>query len=154
MIVTDAITDFNKIVDIVSCFVEYDGKHLLLQRQSDVRYANQWGPPAGKVNQTESLEQAMLREVKEESGIELSKNDTSYFGSVDVRHGSFDFTYHIFSAKLTDQPEVTLSAREHQSYSWKTPKEALSMDMVEDQDWCVRWFYEPKTQTLETNRHL
>ena len=141
MIVTDAITDFNKIVDIVSCFLECDGKHLLLQRQSDVRYANQWGPPAGKVKPAESLEQAILREVEEESGIALSRDDISYFGSVDLRHGSFDFTYHIFSAKLTTQPEVILSAREHQNYSWKTPNEALSVDMVEDQDWCVRWFY-------------
>lgn len=141
MLITDEMNDFYKKADVVSCFIGFNDKHLLLQRQLGRTSASQWGPPAGKVEEGEGLEQAIVREVKEESGITLSKTDLSYFGSVNVRHGNFDFVYHIFSAQLTDQPEIILSAREHQNYTWATPEQALEMNMVEDQDWCVRWFY-------------
>lgn len=141
MIVTEVIKDFTKKADIVSCFMEHNGKHLLLQRQPDMTCPNQWGPPAGKVNSEEELGQAIVREILEESGIVVAEKDLSYFGSVDGRHGDFDFTYHIFSVNLNDRPTVTLSPREHQAHTWATPEEALKMNLVEDQDWCVKWFY-------------
>ena len=42
MLVTDEMNDFHKKADVVSCFVEYNNKHLLLQRQLGKTSANQW----------------------------------------------------------------------------------------------------------------
>ncbi|MBI5061206.1 MAG: NUDIX hydrolase [Candidatus Aenigmarchaeota archaeon] len=64
--------DFNPRFDIVSIFYERDGKFLLLHRLDNKPQGNMWGVPAGKVENGESLEEAMLR------GLRLE--DILYYG--------------------------------------------------------------------------
>ncbi len=59
--------------EAVGCFLEHDGEIVLLHRQDHKPQGNTWGTPGGKVNPGESLSDACVREVFEESGVEISK---------------------------------------------------------------------------------
>lgn len=60
-----ALTD--KFVIGVICFVEHDGRLLLVQNS----YQDKWALPGGWLNKGESFEQAARRELREELGIEM-----------------------------------------------------------------------------------
>ncbi|MEK7095489.1 MAG: NUDIX hydrolase, partial [Patescibacteria group bacterium] len=110
--------DFNKRFDIVGCFLEHDNKFLLLRRQPNKANGDAWGLPAGKKEDDESMEQAVLREVEEETGIKLTASDIKYFDSLYVRNGDFDIEWHMFSTQLDSQPVVTCNTHEHSEFCW------------------------------------
>lgn len=60
---------------IVGCFLEYNGKFLILLRQSHKPNGNTWGLPAGKVEENENERDAVVREVYEETGYKLKDRD-------------------------------------------------------------------------------
>jgi len=131
--------DFNPKFEIVSCFVECCGKILLLHRQDYKPQGNTWGVPAGKVEKGESPEEALKREVFEETGILLK--DQAFFKTVYVRYPEYDFIYHIFHCSLDEKPAVKIRNKEHKDFCWISPKEALKLPLIQDLDACIRLFY-------------
>jgi 8-oxo-dGTP diphosphatase len=121
-------SDFNKRFDIVGCFVQYDGKFVLLRRHLNKANGGKWGLPAGKKENGETIEQAILREVKEETGLTLSAPSVHHFLSLYVRDGSFDIEWHMFSTTLSTKPEIVIAPQEHSEFRWVTFAEALQMD--------------------------
>ena len=55
---------------IAGCVVEKDNKILMVQEGSDFCYA-QWNYPAGHVDEFENITEAAIREVKEETGLDV-----------------------------------------------------------------------------------
>ncbi len=53
---------------LVTCLVEHEGRLLMCQRRDDPGRGF-WTPPAGFMEQRETLEEAAVREVKEETGV-------------------------------------------------------------------------------------
>ena len=56
------------------CYIEKDGKYLMLHRvkkQNDLNH-NKWIGVGGKLEEDESPEECLLREVREETGLELT----------------------------------------------------------------------------------
>lgn len=133
--------EFNAKFEVVSCFVEYDGKILLLHRQDHKPQGNVWGVPAGKVDSGEKLDEALVREVKEETGLEFSLSDVVHFDSVFVTYPEYDFMYHIFHTKLSEKRNVLISEHEHKAFTWVTPDEALTFPLIKDEDLCIKLFY-------------
>lgn len=127
--------------EVVSCYVEHEGKLLLLHRCAHKIEGNTWGVPAGKVVIGEDISQAMLRELREETGIVASKVSMEHLIKVFVRYPTYDFTYHMFRLPVVDRPTIRLAPAEHQDYTWATPAHALSMNLIRDLDACIRMFY-------------
>ncbi|HEY4493807.1 MAG TPA: NUDIX hydrolase [Candidatus Paceibacterota bacterium] len=127
--------------EIVSCFAEHDGKILLLHRQDHKPQGNTWGVPAGKLEGGEDLSTAMLRELREETGIKLAESDLSYFDKVYVRYPNFDFIYHMFHTKLTNIPEVIINESEHKAYQLVSPEEAKVLPLILGEAECITLFY-------------
>jgi len=94
--------NFNSKFDVVSCFVEHNGTILLLHRQDHKPEGNTWGVPAGKVDQGEEILKTIVREIKEETGFQLSSSQPSYFKKVYVKYPKYDFIYHIFHISFQD----------------------------------------------------
>lgn len=65
----------DKLFVATKAFVVYDGKILLLQESSDYEdgtNAGKWDIPGGRVNPGEKWNEALLREVKEETGLDVT----------------------------------------------------------------------------------
>lgn len=135
---------FNPKFEVVSCYIEYNGKILLLKRQINKTEANTYGVPAGKVEKDEDIYDAIIREVKEETGISLEKEKLKYYKIKYVRYTDYDFIYHIFHYKLDKEVNVKINELEHQEYLWETPINSLKLDLIEDEDECIKDYYNLK----------
>jgi 8-oxo-dGTP diphosphatase len=74
------------VTTVVAGVLERDGKILICQRRADQPHAMKWEFPGGKLEAGESPEQALVRELREELGIEseagseLMRYEFSYEG--------------------------------------------------------------------------
>ena len=141
MISKTEIKNFNKKFDVVSVFVEHDGKILLLHRQTHKPQGNTWGIVAGKVDQSENFLDAITRETEEEIGLKIKSEDLKYFERYYVRYSEYDFTYHVYHLSLKEKPDINLNFNEHKDYLWVNPKDALELELIQDEDSCIKWFY-------------
>ena len=83
--------------------------------------------PSGKVEHNESLGEALLRELREETGLELARRE-QYVGSIDYFSKAREPTRQFnFIAKVRAYSEIRLT--EHDDYVWvsKTLLEQLPM---------------------------
>jgi 8-oxo-dGTP pyrophosphatase MutT (NUDIX family) len=134
---------FNSRFEIVSCFVEHDGEFLLLLRQDHKPQGNTWGVPAGKVEDGETKEEAIQREVEEETGYRM-QSEPELFGTVYVRYSDYDFVYHMYRYPTLQKPDIFIDPKSHKEYRWISPIESLSMPLIEDEDRCVELVYSLK----------
>jgi 8-oxo-dGTP diphosphatase len=134
--------NFNPQFTSVGCFIEYQDSILLLHRQDYKPQGNTWGLPSGKVEKGESINEGILREIKEETGLDLALNSISNVLEVYVRYNEYDFLYDIFYSKVEILPEVIINKKEHKAYKWIKPKDALKMNLIEDLDACIKLYYE------------
>jgi 8-oxo-dGTP pyrophosphatase MutT (NUDIX family) len=135
---------FSSRFDVVSCFLEYDGKILLLLRQDHKPQGNTWGVPAGKVDEGESKEDSISREIFEETGYEVD-GDIDFFTTLYVRYPEYDFMYHIFHHRADGKPTIKVSPNEHKAFQWVSPQDALRLPLIPDEDACIELFYGLKT---------
>jgi 8-oxo-dGTP diphosphatase len=141
MITTGEIEGFNKRFDVVSAFIEHDGQILLLHRQDHKPQGNTWAVVAGKVDAGEALDAAIVREIGEELGLTFATTDVRHFESYNVRYDEYDFAYHVFHLPVEAKPEVKLNLDEHKDYRWITPRDALTLPLIQDEDYCIKRFY-------------
>ena len=136
--------NFNPKFEIVSCFIEHNGKVIILKRHNHKSQGGRWGLPAGKVEEGGDITRAIIREVKKKTNIHISFECIDYFKKTYHRHGDYDFAFHTFFIKLDFLPEVIISPNEHQEFTWKTPLEIIAMrkdEIVEDLDYICKLFY-------------
>lgn len=135
--------DFNKKSDVVGCFVQYNGEFVLLRRSKEESHVGKWGLPAGKKEQGESIEQGMLREIKEETGLKLPASAIRHYSSLYVRNDAFDMEWHMFSTNFDTRPTITINPREHSEFRWVTPQQALEIgdDLIHDLKESIQLFY-------------
>ena len=96
-----------------------------------------WQSVTGSVDHNETLEETVIREVKEETGIEVNKrylknwnesNDYKIYKYWRWKYapGVKINTEHIFSLYLPSKPKIKLSPREHLNYEWVIQGKARS----------------------------
>ena len=134
---------FSKKFEVSSIFLEHDGTILLLHRHDHKPQGNTWSLPAGKLEVGEKPEDAIVRELKEETGIDISKEGLRNIRSLYVRFGEYDFVYHMFAHTIPGdiKPEVYLEPDAHKAFLWTTPEEALQMNLIQDEDMCIKLAY-------------
>lgn len=81
----------------------------------------------------------MSRELVQETG--LKDLSLRYHEVMFVRYETYDFLYHIFTAHLQEQPEISLHPEEHKQFLWVTPLDALQLPLIPDMDTCIKTFY-------------
>ncbi|HEY5236727.1 MAG TPA: NUDIX hydrolase [Rhabdochlamydiaceae bacterium] len=132
--------DFNPKAEIVGCcYLHYQDKILLLHRQDFKSEGNRWGIPGGKLNKGEPLIDAIIREVFEETGYHLEREKVHHIGKLYIKVPNFDFEYLMIQYQLPiEHPsDVKINFKEHKGFTWVTPKDALKMDLITDEDICI-----------------
>ncbi len=122
--------EFQGAVEAAAAYVEIEGRLLILQNADFKEEAGRWGVPAGKVETGESPEEAVRRELFEETGISVEPSALQSLGSLYIRKPHVQYVYHLFRIDLDQKPDVRLS-KEHVQAHWATSRELKSMPLME-----------------------
>lgn len=95
----------------------FQGQRLLLVRRSfeERLFPGAWEIPGGHVEQGETLEAALHREVKEETGLAICVGPPFFAWQFGDRRLTVEVD---FLATLASPPKVTLDPEEHVSFAW------------------------------------
>lgn len=144
----EILEDFSLMAYVSSCFIEVEGKFLLLKRASGKPFPKTWCLPAGKQEEGEGARETLYREVHEETGISICSKSAKEIAKLYVRAEGWDYIFHMFAYPLEEKPKISLSEEEHTDYCWVTVEEALSKELIagakEAFDFYVQWKQEPK----------
>ncbi|HET7640020.1 MAG TPA: NUDIX hydrolase, partial [Ktedonobacteraceae bacterium] len=103
-------SDIQMVPIVAGCVITKDGKYLLVQEKKAKVYG-QWNLPAGRVDAGESIEDAAIRETKEESGFDVTLGE-----KISIEHLSSSspvlhaYKAEIISGELKFDPEELLAA--------------------------------------------
>ena len=113
-----------KTVKVVAAIITKNSKIFATQRGYG-DFKDGWEFPGGKVEQGESPEQAIIREIKEELGAEIKV--TGFLTTVEHDYPTFHLSMDCFWAELKEGSSVELL--EHEAAKW------LSVDSLDEVDW-------------------
>ena len=113
-----------KTVKVVAAIISKNGKIFATQRGYG-DFKDGWEFPGGKVEQGESPEQAIIREIKEELGADIQV--TGFLTTVEHDYPTFHLSMDCFWAELKEGSSVELL--EHEAAKW------LSLDSLDEVDW-------------------
>jgi 8-oxo-dGTP diphosphatase len=142
-------TTFNSKFCVSGCFLQIEEKSikefLMFLRQDHKPQPNTWSVPAGKIEKGETPEECMIRELKEETGLMFSESDLifhkKFYILYNLEQPNFEFEYNIYSIKLDLKPKIKMDLNDHKEFRWVTPKEALELNLIPDEEPCIRLVY-------------
>ncbi len=124
-----------QIIDVVALALTYshDGKFLLARRSPAQSGAGSWEFPGGKIEAGESQHQALVREIKEELGFDLSSLDLKFIAEntheYKGQHQSKSIRIFLWSAQITYKPEFKLV--DHDKLDWFLIEEINGINLSE-----------------------
>lgn len=124
----------------VSAIIIKTGKVLLIMRHGKDYFPNMYEFPGGGVKDDETLEDALVREVREEVSLKV-KRIVRYVGSLKGEiHGTLLKRY-TFLVEVENTDAVSLS-HEHENYIWAGKKEASNVKLTEWTEQTLKQFWE------------
>ncbi len=127
----EEVHDRNLLHNEIAVFIINDKKQVLLQkRNSNKRYnPNKWALCAGHVDAGESLENAALRELNEEVGINASINELKPFGNRElaISTSNSHFTYFYYIKSNLNENEYIIQEEELSEVKWFNLDKVIEM---------------------------
>ena len=119
-----------KQIEVVAAVIVKDGTILATQRGYG-EFKGKWEFPGGKVENGENLEQAIIREIKEETNADI--NVIEYINTVEHDYDTFHLTMHTYLCELlNNNPEFVYhddNTLEHENMVW------LDLNDIDHLDW-------------------
>ena len=113
---------------VVACaLIDPDGRILVSQRPEGKHLAGLWEFPGGKIEPGESPEQALVRELWEELGVEPCETCLQAFSFVSYKYPDFHLLMPLY---LCRQWDGIARAKEGQNIRWVYPNELPSLALV------------------------
>jgi|SRR5690554_3704907 len=113
-----------KHIEVVAAVIKHDGKFFCAQRKDSGELAKKWEFPGGKVELGETLQESLIRELKEE--LKIKVNVLDFITTVNHEYETFIITLHAFMCELVSNNIVLM---EHLDSKW------LNRDELEQLDW-------------------
>ena len=108
-----------KIKVSVNCIIKKDDKFLLVKQVRPVRAKGKWSLPGGKINNEETFEESVKREINEETGLNVRK-----IKHIDIIHELPTKTIkHIFSVEVDNKNDIKFNKREISEVKWFSAQE-------------------------------
>jgi len=107
-----------KVFVVAVALVDADGRVLLASRPAGRRMAGLWEFPGGKVNQGETPEAALVRELDEELGIDVTESCLAPVAFASHAYHDFHLLMPVYACRVW-KGEIT--AREGQRFQWAFP---------------------------------
>jgi len=115
----------------MAVIINFRDEILILRRPSDLplnSYPNKWCVPGGQGLIGETPLNNVIREVLEETGIELKADSTNYL--LNKQEG--DKNYFFFMARVKQEPKIMNVLDEHEEFKWIRADEIEKYDMIKD----------------------
>lgn len=106
------------ILVVAVALVDIDGRVLIAQRPKGKSMAGLWEFPGGKVEEGEQLEAALIRELEEELGIDVSENCLAPFTFASHSYDDFHLLMPLYVCRVW---EGTVTPKEGQVLKWVRP---------------------------------
>lgn len=136
---------------IVHGIIKNDQDEFLILRRSkenDV-LPLKWDIPGGKVEDGESLTDALKREISEESGVRINSSNVFYLIENVESSINKHFIKLVFIVDSDKSDKITLNPEEHDEYKWITLNEINKYDLV---DYVAECFSMIKSKTHFLNK--
>ncbi len=111
-----------------AALVDKQGRVLLAQRPEGKSMAGLWEFPGGKVEEGENPEFTLMRELKEELGIETRECCFAPIGFASHAYDNFHLLMPLFVCRVW---AGDIKALEHQGFKWVYPKDMYDYPMPE-----------------------
>jgi len=113
---------------VVACaLIDVDGRILMCKRPQGKRHAGLWEFPGGKIEVGERPEQAIVRELREELGIEPCERCLQPFSFASHAYEDFNLFMPLF---LCRQWDGFAQPREGQTLKWVFPDALTKLELV------------------------
>jgi 8-oxo-dGTP pyrophosphatase MutT (NUDIX family) len=122
--------NFNPKVEAAGCYCEFEDKILMLLRGRDTAQGHTWGIPGGKLEINENPRAAVIREIHEETGLNINENGLFEIGKLFVQLPHIDYVFHMFRKQLPSIQTIRLDPKEHEEYRWTTLSEAFKLPLI------------------------
>lgn len=118
VLLKDPPLNFSLKAEVVAVLPFFNEEVLLLQRLPTHPQANLWCPPGGKIDCHETIEDAAVRGLFEETGIKIEKDFLVYLGKYYVRYPNGDFIFHLYKTYVKENEREMIQIRntEHQNF--------------------------------------
>ena len=113
-----------KTIEVAAAIIKKDNK-IFITKRSYGEFADMWEFPGGKLEEGESREEALKREIKEE--LELDINNLEYLTTVEYDYPNFHLTMHCFICEICGG---TLSLNVHNDVKWVTLTELKNQKWI------------------------
>ncbi|SMC16465.1 8-oxo-dGTP diphosphatase [Clostridium acidisoli DSM 12555] len=113
-----------KTIEVVAAIIKHEDK-IFVTRRSYGEFENLWEFPGGKVEEGETKEEALIREIKEE--LELNINVDTYLTTVEYDYSTFHLIMHCY---ICTKYYGQLKLNAHNDAKWIDIKEAKQFDWV------------------------
>lgn len=113
-------------ISVTCAIIRRNGRILAAQRALDAHLGGQWEFPGGKIDAGETEEACIVREIREELGIEI--RPTKRLPDSVYDYGDKQIRLIPFECDLVDGEPV---AREHAAITWLEPSDLLTLS------WCA-----------------
>jgi len=121
---------------VAVALVDAEGRVLIAQRPEGKQLAGLWEFPGGKVEPGERPEAALIRELKEELGIDVKEACLAPFVFTSHAYESFHLLMPLY---LCRRWSGTVQAREHAALKWVRPNRLRDYPMPPADEPLVAW---------------
>lgn len=129
--------DKNLLHNEIAVFIINNNKQVLLQKRSTTKRfnPNKWGLCAGHVQADESLEEAALREIKEEVGINVNENDLFVLGEkeINLKDTNSHITYFYYIKTNLKEKEFLIQTEELSEVKYFDIDKVINMILNHDE---------------------
>lgn len=133
---TQAPAPLSTVLVVACALVDTDGRVLIAKRPEGKALAGLWEFPGGKVEPGERPEQAIIRELKEELGIDVTEACLAPFVFASHAYDSFHLLMPLY---LCRRWSGVVTAREHPDLAWVKPSKLADYPMPPADAPLVAW---------------
>ena len=112
--------------NVVAAIIKKDNHFLIVKRNRKKHLGLKWEFPGGKVQENETFEEALSREIKEELNIKINLHDK--IAEEKYKDEKIDIVLHYY---LCSQKNGTIKLNEHENLAWVEKKDFEKYDFAE-----------------------